>query len=85
MTDDPLTDLRSAMIAINEARRTLYVNPADEPHAERTTIDLGVAGLITIITCDELPAGTMYVIDEQAMQAQLREIMQRPIKFDWRV
>lgn len=62
---------------IQDSCRTLVVPPELESRAIETMKAHGVAHLITVKVSTVLPEGTVYLVDEQALEADLRRAMTR--------
>lgn len=56
---------------VQDARRTLLVPPDLESRAIEMVKAHGMAHIITVKVSDVLPDGTVYVVDEQAIAADL--------------
>lgn len=72
-----LYDWEFRRIAHEEARRTVIVPAADVDRATRLVEEADAADLITVRASDIMPGGMWWVVDEQAMEADLAESLQR--------
>lgn len=63
---DPLAQLRAFMATLDQHRRTFLCSPADHARVEEYLRQLPLecmAGLITVRSNSEIPAGTLYVFN----------------------
>jgi hypothetical protein len=83
-------DLQQMLDAINflhiarkESKRTILCEPHRE-HQMRTAVDqAGAAHILTVRPSAACPEGKLIVIDENALEAGLREAAQRGPMFPW--
>lgn len=76
MALDPLDELRFAFQVLGDAKRTWVCPPSIAAELRAAVNAAGCAGLITVVPSQFVPDGTMYVIDEQGFDADLRQTLQ---------
>lgn len=77
---DVLTEVRFWAQVVGYARRTVLC-PSDLESRCKGYVDArGLGGLITVKASPYVPAETIFVIDEQGLEASMRELWQRPIR-----
>ena len=81
---DILAQMRKAMDTIKfaeivreEARRTVLCNSADVDRIRWWVDQSGYDDILTVLGSEFVPAGQMYVVDNQALDASTREAIQR--------
>jgi hypothetical protein len=81
-----LDDVRFWNQVVQDSRRTLLVPPDLESRAIEMVKAHGVAHVITVKVSEVLPANTVYVVDEQGLEADMAEAIQhyRPTFGRWR-
>lgn len=72
-----LYDLRFAQIVEDDAKRTLVVQPKDEPRARALLAEWDLSERFKLVVSPWIPDATWFLIDEQAIQAEHEEAMQR--------
>jgi hypothetical protein len=82
-----LDEIQFLHLAREESKRTILCEPHREPHREhqvRAAVDqAGAADLLTVRPSAACPEGKLIVIDENALDAGLREAAQRGPMFPW--
>jgi hypothetical protein len=76
MALDPLDELRFAVQVLGDAKRTVICPPGIEAELRQAVEAAGAVGW-TVRGDSWVPEGTAYVIDEQAIEAETRETLQR--------
>ena len=71
------TNVRFGQIVANESHRTVVCNPADLDKAQEAVIGQGLGDVITVVTSPLAPVGQAFIIDEQAVDAAMREESQQ--------
>lgn len=66
-----LDDIRFWMQVVGDSRRTLLVPPELESRAIEMVKARGLAHIVTVKTSQYLPEGKAYIVDEQAIDAEL--------------
>lgn len=81
MTDDltPLERIRLAMQDIEDSKRTVWCNPEWESRIKTMADVRSVGGLFNVVASKSCPEDTVYVVDENAMEAQFRQSLQRSL------
>ncbi|WP_460705606.1 hypothetical protein [Myceligenerans halotolerans] len=72
-----LDDVRFWAQVYEDSRRTLIVPPDLESRAVETVKARGLEGIVTVRVSRWLPAGMVFLIDEQALEANLRQAVHR--------
>ncbi|GAB3166936.1 hypothetical protein GCM10027059_26670 [Myceligenerans halotolerans] len=72
-----LDDVRFWAQVYEDSRRTLIVPPDLESRAVETVKARGLEGIVTVRVSRWLPAGMVFLIDEQAIEADWRHTMQQ--------
>jgi len=72
-----LDDVRFWAQVMDDGMRTLIVPPDLESRAVEQVKARGLDGIITVRVSRWLPKGMAFLIDEQAMEAVLRQSLQR--------
>lgn len=86
----PLEQLRLAMRDLEDSKRTVWCNPEWESRIKTMADVRNVGGLFNVVASDACPEDRVYVVDENAMEAQFRQGLQRSlnealfIQPDWR-
>lgn len=81
---EELTEIRFWTQVMGDAKRTVICNPDLESRVKGWIDARGMGGLITVQATPICPINRTYIVDEQALQASLNEVLSRPIKIDWR-
>lgn len=76
MTGDPLADLDFMRIVLEESKRDLLVNPADEERIRAALLERGMDGRFTVRAVDVVPEGQCIVVDVGALEAAAKEAVQ---------
>lgn len=89
MNGDVLTEVRFWSQVIGDAKRTVLCPPDLESRCKGYVDARGLAGLITVKASRACPPNQILVIDEQAIEADMREFLARPIRIrfdpeEWR-
>ncbi|MEH0657758.1 hypothetical protein QA860_08425 [Streptomyces stelliscabiei] len=86
MSDDVqrmLTEIQFFHLARQESKRTILCEPHRE-HQVRAAVDQAdAADILTVRASTACPEGKLLVIDENALDAGLRETAQRGPMFPW--
>ncbi|GAA4439494.1 hypothetical protein [Phytohabitans houttuyneae] len=73
-------DAAFADIIRQEAKRTILC-PPDQATRVRWLIDqAGIADILTVVESQWVPAGTLLVVDQQAIEAEFQEDLRRPFR-----
>ena len=72
-----IDDVRFWAQVVEDSRRTLVVPPDLESRAIEMVKARGLAHVVTVKVSDVLPEHTVYMIDEQAIEADLRQTVQQ--------
>ncbi|MFH9765159.1 hypothetical protein ACH4N4_30500 [Streptomyces microflavus] len=65
---------------IGDAQRTVLCEPHRVTEIQETVSRLGMAGIVTVKASKVCPVGKLLVLDEQALEASLRQAASRPIR-----
>lgn len=81
MTDDltPLERIQLFMQDFEDSKRTVWCNPEWESRIKTMADVRNVGGLFNVVASDACPENAVYVVDENAMEAQLRQSLQRSL------
>ncbi|BFP50090.1 hypothetical protein KCMC57_64580 (plasmid) [Kitasatospora sp. CMC57] len=63
-----------------DAKRTIYCHPDDCAKIQQAVADQGIGHIFTVRSSPVVTAGRMLVVDHQALEAGMREVVQRPFK-----
>lgn len=66
---------------IGDAQRTILCEPHRVDEIREAVARFGMAGIVTVKSSRVCPVGKLLVLDEQAMEASLRQAASRPIRF----
>lgn len=80
-------EVQFAAQIISDAKRTIICEPHRVDEIQEVVDRADVAGIVTVRGSRACPPGQVMVIDEQAMQADLNQAAQRPIRLhapEWR-
>lgn len=66
---------------IGDAQRTILCEPHRVDEIRGAVDRMGAAGILTVKASQVCPEGKLLVLDEQAMEASLRQAASRPIWF----
>ena len=78
--NDVLNEVRFWAQVVGDSKRTVVCPPDLESRCKGFVDARGLGGLITVKTSPYVPAETIFVIDEQGIDASLRKMSQRPIR-----
>jgi hypothetical protein len=75
--NDPLTEITFWAQVIGDAERTVYCPPEYESRIKCWVEARGMAGIIKVEASRMVPDGQIIVVDHNAIEASMRETMQR--------
>lgn len=75
-----LDDVRFWLQMVNDSKRTILCPPDLESRVKGMVDAYGLSGTITVHAHPHIPENQMFIMDEQAIQAELN----KPIKWDWK-
>lgn len=76
---DPVTDLLFWQQVVKDAERTVVCNPDMESRVKGILGRLGASGM-KVIASPFCPEGSVYVLDENAINAKLRQSLLRSLR-----
>lgn len=80
MSNDVLTEVRFWAQVIGDAERTVICHPELESRCKGYVTARGLDHLITVLANRFCPEDKIFVIDGNALEASLRQALQRPIR-----
>lgn len=75
----PLERIQLAMQDIEDSKRTVWCNPEWESRIKTMADVRNVGGFFNVVASNACPEDTVYVVDENAMEAQFRQSLQRSL------
>lgn len=70
-------DMAFARIIRDESRRTVFANPDDADRVAAVLAAAGLTDVVKLVPSALTPVGQVWLADEQAAEASMRESMQR--------
>lgn len=78
--NDVLTEVRFWAQVMTDAQRTVLCSPENESRCKGYVDARGLAGLIKVVASPGVPDNQLFIVDEHAVEADLREAWSRPIR-----
>jgi hypothetical protein len=80
---DMLTEIRFWAQVTGDAKRLVLCNPDLESRIKGWIDARGMSGILSVIADPACPIDRVFIVDQPALDAAYRQVLQRPIKIHW--
>lgn len=82
---DMLTEIRFWAQVVGDSKRMVLCNPDLESRVKGWIDARGMGGILTVLADSACSMDRIYVVDQPALDAAYQQVLQRPIRIDWRM
>jgi hypothetical protein len=82
---DMLTEIRFWAQVTGDAKRLVLCNPDLESRIKCWIDARQMSGILQVVADPACPMDRVHIVDQPALDAAYQQVLQRPVKYNWRM